>query len=116
MKHFENLFRGAIAALLLALPLGCGREAAVVTAPAPVGPPVTQIDLSVLPPEFAAAAREILTEPATEPGLPLTDAEARLLLGDNDLARRVHLLQCRQYVRHLAANFEYLRLEKEIAR
>lgn len=89
MKHFENLFRGAIAALLLALPLGCGREAAVVTAPAPVGPPVTQIDLSVLPPEFAAAAREILTEPATEPGLPLTDAEARLLLGDNDLARRV---------------------------
>lgn len=38
------------------------------------------------------------------------------LVYDDDLARRVHLLLCREYVRHLAANFEYLRLEKEIAR
>lgn len=34
---------------------------------------------------------------------------------DNDLARRVHLRLCREYIRHLVANFEYLRLEKEVA-
>lgn len=34
----------------------------------------------------------------------------------NDLPRHIHLLLCREYVRHLAANFEYLRLEKEVSR
>lgn len=35
---------------------------------------------------------------------------------DNDLARRIHLLLCREHIRHLVANFEYLRLEKEVTR
>ena len=34
---------------------------------------------------------------------------------DDDLPRRIHLLLCREYVRHLVANFEYLRSEKEIS-
>lgn len=92
MKPSENLFRGAIAALLLALPLGCGREAPVVTAPAPVGPPATQFDLSVLPPEFAAAAREMQGGMAADPAAPLTDAEAARLLTDLGLGSSVHRL------------------------
>ena len=35
---------------------------------------------------------------------------------DDDLPRRIHLRLCREYVRHLAANFEYLRVEKEVLR
>jgi len=34
---------------------------------------------------------------------------------ESDLPRRIHLLLCREYVRHLVANFEYLRLEGELA-
>ncbi len=32
---------------------------------------------------------------------------------DDDLPRRIQLQLCREYVRHVAANFEYLRREKE---
>lgn len=34
----------------------------------------------------------------------------------NDLPRHIHLLLCREYVRHLAADFEYFRLEREVNR
>jgi hypothetical protein len=38
------------------------------------------------------------------------------LEGEPDLERQVHLLLIREYVKHLAAHFEYLKVEQELQR
>lgn len=100
-RGFHDLTRLLLLSGLCLAGFGCGRQPASLTAPAP--PSTDAPDLSLLPPEFQAAARELSAAAAAEPLVPLNDAEAAQLLRDNNLGWQVGSLVDRTTYRVLNA-------------